>query len=90
MFARTFSAEDADLSLLPEPDAFDHVPEDGPAPDDAGSGPFGADGTDGAQDPWESSGADGDPYTPDGDHGDHGDHGGHDDHEDWDVFGGDV
>ncbi|MFC4062067.1 hypothetical protein ACFOWE_27510 [Planomonospora corallina] len=95
MFTRTFSAEEADLSLLPEPDVFDAGAGDGTAPDDAASGPFGETGE---QDPWRSSdtGADdpaGDPYTPDGDPGDPGDICVHDDHDQqggWDLFGGDV
>ncbi|GAT68596.1 hypothetical protein PS9374_04261 [Planomonospora sphaerica] len=86
MFAQTFSSAEADLSLLPGPDVFGPGGGDGdPAPDDAGSGPFGATGPE--DDPWDLSGAD----DPGGHHPDDG-HDLHDDsHDGWDpLFGGDV
>ncbi|WP_449066489.1 hypothetical protein [Planomonospora algeriensis] len=88
MFAQTFSAEEPDLSLLPEPDVFEPGDADGdPVPDAAGSGPFGAAGA--QDDPWDLSGAD----DPGGHHPDDGHdlQDGHDSHDGWDpLFGGDV
>ncbi|GAA3447378.1 hypothetical protein [Planomonospora venezuelensis] len=101
MFAQTFSADEADLSLLPDEDVLsgDSAPD---AQDPAGEpGPFGEDGSFGGEDRGDAQ----DAGHEDAGHEDYGDHSGDqdgdhgedpytpdDDHGGWDdpIFGGGV
>ncbi|MFB9719972.1 hypothetical protein [Planobispora longispora] len=87
MLAETFSADDADLSLLPDSGVFSDAGADAAAADEPG--PFDADGPFGAEDHWDALGS----GSGDADGADHGEdfHAQDDSYDAWDpLFGGDV